>query len=60
MDNSLVLNTGELATWFIGAVITAMCILLYNLLRKLESNQEKHSEQLSNHETRITVIERKD
>lgn len=49
MIAEVVLNTTELATWFIGAVITAMCVLLYNLLRKLESNQEKHAEKLSEH-----------
>lgn len=45
----ITLNTSELANWFIGAVISAFCVLLYNLLRKLESNQEKHANKLEEH-----------
>lgn len=45
----IILNTTELATWFIGAVITAMCVLLYNLLKDLKENQKEHAEELKNH-----------
>lgn len=57
MLTEIVLNTTELATWFIGAVISAMCILLYNLLRKLESNQEKHASKLEDHGIKLTSHE---
>ena len=57
MLTQITLNTTELATWFIGAVITAMCILLYNLLKKLESHQEKHRTKLEEHG--LTLIEHK-
>lgn len=49
MIAEVVLNTTELATWFIGAVITAMCVLLYNLLKDLKENQKEHAEELKNH-----------
>ncbi len=45
----LTLNTSELATWFIGAVITAMCVLLYNLLKDLKENQKQHADELKTH-----------
>lgn len=49
MIAQLVLNTSELATWFIGAVISAMCFLLYRLLSRLEKNQEIHAQELKEH-----------
>lgn len=47
----ILINSSELATWFIGSVITALCVLLYNILKRLERNQEKHSELLTDHAT---------
>lgn len=47
--NEIVLNTTELATWFIGAVITAMCVLLYGILKDLKENQKEHADELKGH-----------
>ncbi len=57
MLTEIILNTTELATWFIGAVISAMCVLLYNLLKRLERNQEKHAEKLGDHAITLTSHE---
>lgn len=45
----ITVDTTEVATWFIGAVITAMCFLLYRLLTRIEEKQEKHSDKLEAH-----------
>lgn len=53
----IALNTSELATWFIGAVITAMCFLLYNILQDLRQGHKDHEEELKKHG--LTLVEHK-
>ena len=46
--------------WVVAVILLVTSFLLGRMLNRFEKKQDSHDDKLANHETRITVIEKRD